>query len=564
MTVIPNTEVRLLSGVPFNQSYEHTRKFNNEGEQSAYFLSKAQYTFLDFTYQREEQSIKVPRQYDDLYLSNYVMYRNTSFGSKWFYGFITNREYINPNTTKIFFELDVYQTWQFDMTWNPSFVEREHANRWNVDGTPVINTVDEGLSYGTEYDTSSVLQWLPFDGVYFLVIVAKKTMHGGTATAGKIVPMLNGSPQPLTYYIHPFKLDGSSPTVMSDGMDISISTISEVLTGLYTQTDAVNNIVSLYITDYIGYNNVLNGSSSYVEQATIEDANGNFNTLYLKNMPSYETKESSMGDKWAGYTPVTESKLLMSPYTQLIIDDFKGNRATFKTEYINNTELKLTVKGSIGTSNKVSYGIQDYNFDANGMKPQLSDEFALINNTPNDVPIITDLLAAYLQGNRNSLENQKAGIIWNQVFGSIGNAMTKNPMGIIHGVGNGYLQMQGLLAKQADIANTPPNITKMGSNTAYTFGNGYGGVYVIRKQIKPEYIKKLTDFFKMCGYKINEVKLPNLHTRQHFNFVKTVGANIVGNIPNNDITKIKEIFDKGVTLWHVDNVTDYSLSNGEI
>jgi hypothetical protein len=87
---------------------------------------------------------------------------------------------------------------------------------------------------------------------------------------------------------------------------------------------------------------------------------------------------------------------------------------------------------------------------------------------------------------------------------------------------------------------------------------------VIKKEITDEYRKKLTDFFKMYGYKLNEVKVPNLKTRQHFNFVQTVGANITGNIPQEDIEKLVSMFNNGVTLWHGDWVGDYSQTNGEL
>jgi hypothetical protein len=137
-------------------------------------------------------------------------------------------------------------------------------------------------------------------------------------------------------------------------------------------------------------------------------------------------------------------------------------------------------------------------------------------------------------------------------------------VGIVQGAGNSVLQMQALQAKQKDIDNIPPSIAKMGSNTAYDFGNGYRGIYVIKKQIKDEYIKKLEDFFNMFGYKLNEVKIPNFHTRQNWNYVQTANCNITGNMNNEDLQELKQIFDNGITLWHTDDIGNYSLSNGVI
>jgi hypothetical protein len=60
------------------------------------------------------------------------------------------------------------------------------------------------------------------------------------------------------------------------------------------------------------------------------------------------------------------------------------------------------------------------------------------------------------------------------------------------------------------------------------------------------------------------LKTPALKTRQHFNFIQTAGANIIGDVPQDNLARLKEIFDKGITLWHTDDVLNYSLANGEI
>ena len=66
----------------------------------------------------------------------------------------------------------------------------------------------------------------------------------------------------------------------------------------------------------------------------------------------------------------------------------------------------------------------------------------------------------------------------------------------------------------------------------------------------------------MYGYLTNTVKTPNLNNRPNWNYVKTIGANILGNIPQYDLQAIKDIFDNGVTLWHNPSTfLDYSQNN---
>ena len=99
----PNTDLRLLSNIPLTTDYEHTRLFASKQEQLNYFDAKRTHTFLDFTYQREEDAIKIPVHVDHIMNCNYVMYKNTSFTDKWFFAFITRKEYVNPNTSRILY-----------------------------------------------------------------------------------------------------------------------------------------------------------------------------------------------------------------------------------------------------------------------------------------------------------------------------------------------------------------------------------------------------------------------------------------------------------------------------
>lgn len=71
------------------------------------------------------------------------MYQNESFNDKWFYAFITKMEYANNNMTRIEIVTDVWQTWQFDIEFKESFIEREMINV--SDDIPGSNLLPEGL-----------------------------------------------------------------------------------------------------------------------------------------------------------------------------------------------------------------------------------------------------------------------------------------------------------------------------------------------------------------------------------------------------------------------------------
>jgi hypothetical protein len=100
------------------------------------------------------------------------------------------------------------------------------------------------------------------------------------------------------------------------------------------------------------------------------------------------------------------------------------------------------------------------------------------------------------------------------------------------------------------------DVTTASGNNCYKF---------YRMSVRSEYAKLIDDYFSMYGYQVNEVAIPHITGRLNWNFVKTIGANIEGDIPENDINELKSIFNTGVTLWHNPSTyLDYSQSNGII
>ena len=248
MAIVPlsGTDIRILSGVPFHNDYKHTRYFSTKTEQTNWFMNQSVVHLVgQSNFQREEgrSYLAVNKHIEDLFGANYVMFRNTAYSNKWFYGFVTTLEYKQKNNTHVHFELDVFQTWLFDMDFQPSFTVREHRKLWNSDGTPVINTIDEGLDYGSDYNTVDTVVYRNIGQYKYLVIVAKTPFHLDTP---EVMSNVIGTVQPLSYYVVPFSDDDDTPSVVIDGGDSYVcSKPSLVLNAIYKDESAVNNIVSL-------------------------------------------------------------------------------------------------------------------------------------------------------------------------------------------------------------------------------------------------------------------------------------------------------------------------------
>lgn len=611
MATVPlsGTNVRLLSGVPFYNDYKDTRWFDNKASQDAYFNNRhIVHPMSQTKFQRFENKtfIAVDASIDTLRSVNYMMFQNAEYSNKWFYAFVTKLEYKNPGTTWVHFQLDILQTWRFDYGFKPSFVLREHTPLWWGDGTPVRNTVPEQLNFGEAYDVVYRHKYQPYDGMKFLIIVSNSALHTSTTPErvdGKIYGHTIGVPQALSYYLVPFHTNGKR--VYDFYTNTAIATPHEVLENLYSSPEAVNRVVSAYVTDYPGLGITVYPDAGSVEGVTYDkiaflgsgqlvpkvswsdDTTGNFQFYYVREATRFDVKkEQILADKYDVLGLVGESKLLMYPYTVGILTDFKGNQYEFRLEDINNNYLTVLMRGSVGTSNKTMFALADYNnTDMIGdtfeeaTQPTAMDH-ALIDTDPHDIAVVTDYLAAYLQGHKNSLQANRNSIVFNGAMntasGVAGMAssmvsgmgttggLANGAIQTVQGAGNAVLQLQQINAQMKDIGNVPPSISKMGGNIAFDYGNGHDGYHIMFKQIKPEYQKKLSDFWHAYGYKVNELKLPNFHTRLSWNYVQTLNCRILADLNNEDLAELKAIFDNGITLWHTDDIGNYDLLNGGI
>ena len=109
-----------------------------------------------------------------------------------------------------------------------------------------------------------------------------------------------------------------------------------------------------------------------------------------------------------------------------------------------------------------------------------------------------------------------------------------------------------------------PDSAKGNSNTGdITFSAGNMDIPLYKMCIRNEMAQCIDGYFSMYGYKVNIVKVPYINSRVNWNYVKCIGANIEGLIPEFYLDEIKSLFNAGITLWHNPNTfLDYSQSNG--
>lgn len=124
MAISPQTDIRLIK-CPLTLSNKNQITFANLQAQEQYFLSLPYTEDTNASYQRKDNVIRFNRHIDSIISYDYCMYKNENYSNKWFYAFITGMRYINDSVTEISIVTDVFQTWQFDLIYRQSFVERE-------------------------------------------------------------------------------------------------------------------------------------------------------------------------------------------------------------------------------------------------------------------------------------------------------------------------------------------------------------------------------------------------------------------------------------------------------
>lgn len=562
MNFQPETVVRLLSNVPLSLNETNQLWFDTVTAQQTYFSGKVSRTYNQFTYQRKERNyVAVETNAELLYNVNYMMFQNSNFANKWFYAYVTEIEYKNPNTSWVYYEIDPFQTWLFELNFKQSFIEREHTPRYNADGTPVINTIDEGLNYGSEYKIIDDNSYKNYGDTIFILVTSKDYLH--KLPNGLIRPFpenIGNVPQGFFNYIFPISLSGYKAYTYKN---FSLMSWAEFYDKLNQDTAFVGKVVNLTLLDFVPLNvsvDNANANITNMDNVSLYNARDDLgltgSILYI-NDGAFTPGVIDCGNKYSSFPNYAESKLLMYPYSYTKVTDMRGNEFDIKNEHITGQDLKFSVRGSIAPQCKTAYEVVNYKDKTN-----LLD--GIINNNVSSMAIIDDYTAAYLQGNQNVLMTGAAVNAVSSIASIVGNSMIGNIGGAVSSGVGGITDILMLNAKMKDIDNHPSNLRNQGNNYNFDFANRYTGIRIIKYTVTDEYQKILTDFFKMYGYKVNRVKVPNLHTRQSWNYVKTVDCTIVANIPQDDLNSIKQMFNKGITLWHNTDVGNYNLSNNEI
>lgn len=529
--------------------YKNTLTFSSKANQRNYFIGDptdptsqgvSTKMYSDYTYLRLENAIKVDDFIENIDTNNYLVLQNNS---KFYYYFITSMDYIDEQTTKIHIELDVMQTYFFDITYNNTFIEREHVTDDIAGKHTIPERVETGEYICTEKlsltDSSDVN--IVFQVIYDNTFPDLQYQYGGvfSGTCFLIFDITNG-----IKYIKAMDRSGMRDYIVSIFMykgNVASSTT-------YTVTDIEYGQISFKV----------------VNPSSIEDST----SFTIMN-----SKPTKVGN----YTP-RNKKLLTYPYCCLMSNNNVGGTKIYKYEDFGNNYVMFNRISTICQGGSTYYYPANYKFTE--LTPELGDGNLNEGFSGAKFPVCSWGSDSYTNWLTQQSVNERYG---EQMRSSIGGALLGVGMtaaglatgitpltmagisGITGGVTSALDNVHSTMDAKEDHSVAPMEL--MGNanlgDLFWAYNRSEPLFYVMN--IKEEYAKIIDKYFDMFGYQVNILKTPSIHTRRYWNYIKTRECNFTGNIPQEYMERIKKIFNAGITFWHdPSKMFDYSQANSVI
>lgn len=535
MAVTPDTVIRLVKS---NLDLDENNQINfaSATDQFNYFNSLPKLITTNASYQRKDNYIRYPAHIDSIIEYNYCMYKNTHYTDRWFYAYITKMEYENDNCTRIYIKTDVFQTWQFDLIYKRSFVEREHVNSDTVGE----HTVPEDLETG-DYIINAVDSILADSGYY--TVISTAPLHD--------VP--GGFYRPSTTVYNDVFSGNDYYTFSSSANAYKFIKMVDAI----AQNDSINSVFMIPSTLY---NNLTKSQQSYPGGTsggiTIE-AFDYFVVTGTTIINLVNQQAVTMQTTLNGYTP-KNNKLKCYPYNFLEVTNNSGSSVIYKYEQFVSNSPKFNVDGAItpGCSihlYPVNYNkINDITLNQTGIKYGWNDGI-----NAGKYPIGSWNCDAYTNWLTQNGINIETSAITTGINAGLSIA-SGNPVAIVGGIANIAKAVGEIRSHELS-----PNQSKGNINSGdCTYAHRNLLFQVNKKSIRSEYARIIDNFFSMYGYKVNTLKVPNITGRTNWNYVKLINPNIEGYIPQEDLQEIKRMFSNGITIWHkTAYFLDYSQSN---
>ena len=590
--ITPDNDIWLLKDIPLEQNYENTILWKQgvgidgstitgetidqaRARQFAWFTSTSGALHISSTtYQRENRKyVRVDKPIKDLMGYNYIVFKNTGavtnngvtvnkYENKYYYGFITNYEYLNDRVTLVHYAIDLLQTFNFDYTVTECFVEREHAERDYVGDNILEEPVSVGaVDYHLVQETDVLKDW-------------------SVGLLSSMTFTIDPNSGEYTWLPVGGHLSGKLYNGLAFIWDYNYNNINNVLMQA-TQDAKSDAIVSVFmIPTWVAMTHTFSNFNCY---------EGNWYIPKTTSWTYQYRKSSSSGIKRGP----RNKKLYVYLFNKLYISNNAGDAYDYHYEFFNVAGKTLTFKmfGTVLANGEFmiapnDYRYYDYCHAGSGTADDPVWRFTNFNESLSiksfpQCSYSIDAYRAWLAQTKGQRTAQVVGATVEAVGTTVSGVLTAMTSAntsvaaganatsglstMIGGATSYFREMANLLGKEYDMSRMP-NTVKGQTTDSLSLALNLLNFYAYNVHVTPEFACQIDDFFDLYGYACKKVKTPNRDVRQNWCYCKTVGCRLRGFIPGDVDEAICAIYNNGIRFWkNPNNIGHYdTLTNTPI
>lgn len=487
-TWTPNTEVT-MTNVPWNSDYRDIVQFDNQAALNSYIerTPSANIRMTGMTYHRPGKPIRIEVPLGRALKYNYLRATNPAQpvpGNDMpmtYYYFITEVEHVAPNTTAVYLQLDVIQTYLYSTSFGQCFVESGHIgianeNQFKNYGRDYL-TIPEGLDVGGEYQITNV---------YKRDIASARAGQSPEARYNIIVTTN------VTFLEEPGTVADAQLNSAHGSVFENLPNGSEAY--LFDNVQDFRNFLVIYtdkpwITQ--GITSIKAVPANIVSDYGADTLDVEMNGVTFKQLVggSLDTKMTSLAVNWRVVerekVPVRYRhlwKFQTYPYTVLELTSHTGTPVIIKPESWNNENGEVVEVAHFAEPG-ARLAFYPFRYNAASSSPVETDRFGVVNDGGEFLDMATGIFnfptfstlnnsyVSFMASNANSIAFQHSSADWSQQRAQTGNQLAYNQASAGMGLSND-LSQQGINAqqRQANLANSTAAFR--GAATAF---NGVAG-----------------------------------------------------------------------------------------
>lgn len=516
-----NSEIIICKNIKLDKSYTNVLDYS-EQEMVNLCRDKAVASSNSYSFIKQGMNIIDTKfSYEQGLQCNYLAFQNPSYSNKWFFAFIDEVEYISNGCARIHYTIDEHSTWFSYWQTKSCFVIREHV----TNDTVGLHTVSENLETGeyvVRYKQNSKYN---DDGYYVCLGVTKLLLQGNISPNTQYNGVFSG----LMY-------------IIADSIRDSALLIQQ-----YANKGLLDNIVNVF---YVPKHNVNITSGGWIALEDYPTASWAM-IASSENPTVFDTLQFHRAIELEDSYEPHNKKLLSYPFCYIQADNNVGGTAIYKYEYFNYDVLENASIGIYGVINP-GCSIKAVPIDYKNVSLNFNESL-----TCGKLPICSwsgDTYTNYMT--QQSINNAvKIGTI-------IADFATEE-------YEKGILNTASFVSEVYQKQLTPYQVSGNTNSTDIVFSLGEVGLSLYHMCIRKEFAIICDDYFTKYGYKINNLKIPNITGRRYFNYVQIGSDDDIGystvdtySVPASSMDIINNIYRKGVTVWHEHvHVGNYDVDN---